>query len=588
MTKAPSSKMPLGMDDFKKLIETDCFFVDKSKLIIDILGNRSEVTLITRPRRFGKTLNLSMLRYFFDVNGKEEHRKLFAGLAVSRDKQAMSAMGQYPVLMLSLKGIKAASLEEQLDDFKTLMKKLYDEHTYLYDHLTPNEMISFDRVCQEQVNASQLASSLEELIKFIARYHDKKVVVLLDEYDCPLLSAFHRGFEKDFNLFYRKFMGHAFKGNVAVQFAVVTGVMQMAGSGMFSDFNNADIFNLLDEPYATAFGFTEEEVKTLLLAEQKPEKLEEVRRWYNGYLFGKKAHVIYNPWSVLKYISRDCAPDVYWAYTSDNLLLQKELYSISDATRAEFTALMATDGKVSVVFDNSLLFSEMGMGKKQQPLWVLLLSSGHLKARVDRSTPGGGGISTDLSIPNEEVRFIYHRLFHNWLIEKLGSEDRSKALLMQLVEGHIGAFCQDLETFFMESVSVHDVRSDTVETFYHGFILGLLGLMNQTHIGHLRSNGESGLGRFDITFEPRDPKKGPAIVFELKRLEHRLVQDKTEKQIKQSLQCSAKEGFDQIKAKAYGTDLMARGMQTIAYISLAFSGKQIAYKYEEPTVIDMR
>lgn len=577
-------RMPIGIDDFKKLVEAGYFFADKSKFIVDLIDNRAEVTLITRPRRFGKTLNLSMLRYFFDVERAEENRNLFANLAVNDHPDAMKTMGQYPVLMLSLKSVKSSNLEDQLNDFKTVMKKLYSNHAYLYDHLSANEKISFDRVCQRNIDASELATSLEELIQFIARYRKKPVVVLLDEYDQPLLSAYYGGFEKNFQLFYRKFLGNALKGNRAVQFAVITGVMQMAGSGLFSDFNNADMYTILDERFATAFGFTEKDVQSLLQSESKQDKSEEVKRWYNGYLYGKQQHVMYNPWSVLTYVSRDYEPDAYWAHTSDNALLQKELHSINDTTCAKFTELMAENGKICVTLPKHLRFSEVAVGQ-ETALWVLLLSSGYLKAHVEEGAYGPL-VEANLYIPNEEVRFIYHYLFHGWLVQRLGIIDNSASMLTHLTRGEVDAFCQELETYFLESVSVYDVQNDAKESFYHGFVSGLLAMINQTHTGRLRSNVESGLGRFDITLEPKNPQMSPGIVFELKRLDKKNGMGKTEAQVKELLTISAREGLTQIKTKAYGTDLIARGVQKIAYISLAFSGKQMAYQCEGPVVIE--
>ena len=572
--------MPIGVDDFKKLMEKDYFFVDKSNLIVDILKIGSEVTLITRPRRFGKTLNLSMLRYFFDLHDAAVHRGLFEGLAVSRDKQAMAAMGQYPVLMLSLKGMKSSSLDDQLAYFKTLMKKLYEQHVYLYDALDAIDKDFFDRVRQEQMNESQVASSLEALIRFMARYHDKKVVVLIDEYDHPLPNAFYHGFDEAFGDFYRNFMGTALKGNVAVQFAVVTGIMQMAGSGMFSDLNNATMLSLLDEPYATAFGFTEQEVQDLLCLQGRKDKLEEVKHWYNGYLFGEKGHVMYNPWSVLQYVSRDCVPKAYWVDTSDNRLLKKELYHASDTVKAQFVDLLAGHGTVSVPLNRNLRFAEMGIGD-DRALWMLLLSSGYLKARVGERAAGYSDHFA-LQIPNAEVRYMYQELFYNWLVEQSGSVIKTESLLKQLLAGDTMAFCQSMETLFMRSVSMHDAHTDPIEHFYHGFVLGLLALADATHEGHLRSNNESGLGRFDITLEPRSPGKGPGIVFELKRLDAQRIRGKTEQEIKACLEEAAKVGMDQIKTKAYDADLRARGVDNIAYIALAFSGKQIGYQCEGP------
>lgn len=573
--------MPIGIDDFKEIIASGSFFADKSSFIVDILNNHAKVTLITRPRRFGKTLNLSMLRYFFDTQGGEDNRKLFDGLAVSENPKTMQEMGQHPVVMLSLKSIKASCLNDQLDAFRALMRDLYNEHLYLLDYLDAVDAEFFNSVRRRDIDASGLAFSLKELIKFIERYRGKKVVVLMDEYDHPLLNAFARGFEEDFRDFYRSFMGHAFKGNEALYFAVITGVVQIAGSGLFSDFNNADVYNLLDEHYATAFGFTEADVKTLLHDENKTEKFSEVTHWYNGYLFGRQGHVIYNPWSVLQYVARDCTPSAYWAHTSDNQLLRKELDTTTDAIRADFVALMAEDGKIATTLDDALRFAEVGIGREES-LWVLLLSSGYLKARLGANSTGGL-LQTELSVPNEEVRFIYHRLFRGWLIERFGSATHATTLLQQLTEGNVQAFCQDLETFFLTSVSTHDVTSDTVETFYHGFVLGLLGLINQTQIGHLRSNRESGTGRYDILVEPRAPNKTPGVIIELKRLDPKSITGKSEVQIKKLLEAGAKEGLQQIKDKDYATDLKARGVCQIAYIALAFSGKLMASRFESPS-----
>lgn len=575
-----SAKMPIGIDDFKELMETGCFFVDKSDFISELLRTGSKVTLITRPRRFGKTLNLSMLRYFFSNHQAKENQKLFEHLAVSQDADAMASMGQYPVIMLSLKGVKSPTLDEQLVYFKKIMSGLYEEHMYLYEHLDPINAAHFDCIRQEKSNEAQLAYSLKNLIEFIERYHKKKVVVLIDEYDQPLLNAFRGGFEETFGLFFRNFMGAALKGNNALRFSVVTGIMQMAGSGMFSDFNNADVYNLLDERYATAFGFSEQEVHELLSDQGKKEKLTEVKHWYNGYLFGEN-HVMYNPWSVLKYVSRGCIPKAYWADTSDNQLLKKELYAIGEGTRARFLALLAESGKILVDLRESLYFSEVGVDK-EHALWVLLLSAGYLKAVIKPGSPSGM-VRVELLVPNEEVRFIFRHLFQGWLTEALGSQDQMSELATQLVEGRVTSFCQSLQNFFLSSVSSHDVRADTAESFYHGFLLGLFSMINPTHTGHVRSNMESGLGRFDIALEPRNPNQGnPGIIFEIKRLDKILLINKTEKQIEKLLEQDAKKGLAQITEKAYDAELRARGIEKIAHVSLAFCGKQMTFVCKEP------
>lgn len=566
-------KIPTGIDDFKELITAGFFFVDKSRFIVDLVQATPKVTLITRPRRFGKTLNLSMLYYFFSIENAKEHKKLFKNFAVHHSPEAMAHMGQYPVIMLTLKSMKAASLEEQLNYFKTMMKKLYIQHDYLYDHLSPREKHSFDQVCQETVNTSQLASSLEELISYMSRHYDKQVIVLFDEYDQPLLNAYHKGFEGAFSDFYRNFVSAALKGNINLHFAVVTGIMQMAGSGMFSDFNNATMLNLLNERYATCFGFTEAEVGNLLSLAGKEDKLPQIKQWYNGYLFGAKGHVIYNPWSVLQYLYQDCTPKAYWTNNSDNVLLKKELFAANDDTQAKFLSLMVKDGCVEASLPDTLFLSDVATNK-EHALWTLLLSAGYLKAHIKPSP--SGQITVDLSIPNEEVRQIYHRLFEERLSSQLRTIQGGTSLLDHLNNGNIEAFCQTLERFFIETVSVHDVRFDTIESFYHGFMLGLLSTLRQTHTGHLRSNRESGFGRFDIAIMPLNPKQDLGIVFEIKRLD-----STPDNQMEDLLKEKATEGIKQIETKRYDAELRAQGTKRIIHIALAFCGKHMAYQYKQ-------
>ena len=536
----------LGIDDFRKIIKEDCYYFDKTNWIEELLKDRTQIKLFTRPRRFGKTLNMSTLKYFFDVKNAEENRKLFKDLYIEKSEY-FKEQGQYPVIFISLKDLKKNTWEECFFEIKELLRNLYNDFYHIRESLNESDLREFDKIWLKEKEANY-DSSLLNLTKYLYNYYKKEVILLIDEYDSPLIVANQRNYYKDSINFFRNFFSIALKTNPYLKIAVLTGIVQVAKEGIFSGLNNVITYNILEKGFETFFGLSEEEVEEALKYFEMEYQIEEVKKWYDGYKFGGKE--IYNPWSILNYL-RTKELRAYWVNTSDNALIYENL---SVANMDVFNCLEKLfEGKeIKKEISPFFTFEEL---ERYNGIWQLMVYNGYLKLNQK--------LEDDeylLTIPNYEIQTFFKKGF----IDKyLIGSNYFNPIMRTLLEGNIEEFGRMLEEIFLINTSFHDLKAESV---YHTFLLGMLIWLRDKY--EVKSNGERGQGRYDILLLPLDKKK-PAFVFEFK----------VSKTIK-GLESKAEEALNQIKKKQYDVGIKESGIDKIYRIGLAFKGKKVKIKYE--------
>ena len=536
----------LGIDDFRKIIKEDCYYFDKTNWIEELLKDRTQIKLFTRPRRFGKTLNMSTLKYFFDVKNAEENRKLFKDLYIEKSEY-FKEQGQYPVIFISLKDLKKNTWEECFFEIKELLRNLYNDFYFIRESLNESDLREFDKIWLKEKEASY-DNSLLNLTKYLYNYYKKEVVLLIDEYDNPLIVANQKKYYKDSINFFRNFFSTALKTNPYLKIAVLTGIVQVAKEGIFSGLNNVITYNILEKGFETFFGLSEEEVEEALKYFEMEYQIEEVKKWYDGYKFGGKE--IYNPWSILNYL-RTKELRAYWVNTSDNALIYENL---SVANMDVFNSLEKLfEGKeIKKEISPFFTFEEL---ERYNGIWQLMVYNGYLKLNQK--------LEDDeylLTIPNYEIQTFFKKGF----IDKyLIGSNYFNPIMRTLLEGNIDEFGRMLEEIFLINTSFHDLKAENI---YHTFLLGMLIWLRDKY--EVKSNGERGQGRYDILLLPLDKKK-PAFVFEFK----------VSKTIK-GLESKAEEALKQIKEKKYDVGIKESGIDKIYRIGLAFKGKKVKIKYE--------
>ena len=554
--------LPIGIDDFRELREGRFEYVDKSHLIQELLDKPSvKVVLLPRPRRFGKSLNLSMLRCFFEKRDEDLWR-LFEGLSIARAGEAYRQHFQrYPVVALSFKGTKAEKIEICWGRIKQRIQDVYREHRWLLDtdRLDEWEVLDFRAILSGAADEALYGSSLLKLTGYLHQAHGEPVVVLIDEYDEPIHASYLHGYSSPIMDFFRAFLTDGLKGNPHLHRGVMTGILQVAQEGIFSGLNNLGVYTLLQSEFNTCFGFTEPEVAALLERAGVPELLEPVRDHYNGYLFGGQA--IYNPWSILSLLdSKDKQLRSYWMATSSNDLIRELLQTHAFALQREMEALLA-GGSVEKAIDENVVLSRLS--EDPETIWSLLVFAGYLKADQGELSPGRPPPPCLLSIPNAEVQEVYRTTFQSWMDRGLRSQGGAlKALLEALLEGRAEAFERQLQAFARHILSYHDVDASEPERFYHGLMLGLLAGLEPDY--EVRSNRESGDGRPDVMIRPRRAGR-PAVVLELKSAR------RGERTLAQALQ----EGVRQIRKNDDEAELRAAGFTEVRSFAVAFDGKQV-------------
>ena len=540
-------RLAIGVSNFKKIIEGDFYYFDKTKFIEEVINDGSEVKLFTRPRRFGKTLNMSMLKYFFDIENKEENKKIFKDLYIEKT-DVFKEQGQYPVIFLSLKDLKASTWEEMERKIIVMLSDLFSEYEYLLDELKGTNYENFKEIAYKKTVLYDLGGALKLLTKILYKKYNKKVVVLIDEYDSPLVSAYINGYYEKAKDFFKTFYSTVLKDNVYLQMGVLTGIIRVIKAGIFSDLNNLRTYTILSEMYTDSYGLTEEEVMESLKDYGIEQEISNVKDWYDGYRFGDSE--VYNPWSILNFLDFK-ELRAYWVDTSGNDLIKDVLKNITKNTIEALERLFNGEGlkqNISGTSDLSKLLSE-------EELWELMLFSGYLtvEEKIDQD-------NYVLRLPNKEVRTLYRKTFFE---RYFGRGSKLLYLMEALTENRIDEYEERLQEILLTSVSYNDTKKGN-EAFYHGLIMGMGLYLEGDYI--TKSNIESGLGRYDFVIEPKNKAKR-AFIMEFKST------DSVEK-----LEEVSKEALEQIEDKKYDVSLKQNGIKDITYMGIAFCGKEIKIK----------
>ena len=542
-------RLAIGLSDFKHLIEEDFYYFDKTKFIEEVIKDGSQVKLFARPRRFGKTLNMSMLKYFFDIKNREENKEIFKDLYIEKT-EAFKEQGQYPVIFLSLKDLKALTWEQMEKAIKSAISRLFSEYKYLLNDLDKFDTLAFENILLKNTELEDLKEALKFLTRILYEKYNKKVVVLIDEYDSPLVSAYINGYYEKAKDFFKTFYSTVLKDNSYLQMGVLTGIIRVIKAGIFSDLNNLSTYTILSDVYTDSYGLTEEEVEKSLKYYGIEQEISNVKDWYDGYKFGDSE--VYNPWSILNFLQYK-ELRAYWVDTSGNDLINDVLKKITKNTIEALERLFNGEGlkqNISGTSDLSKLLSE-------EELWELMLFSGYLtvEEKIDQD-------NYVLRLPNKEVRTLYRKTFFE---KYFGRGSKLLYLMEALTENRIDEYEERLQEILLTSVSYNDTKKGN-EAFYHGLIMGMGLYLEGEYI--TKSNIESGLGRYDFVIEPKNKTKR-AYIMEFKST------DNIEK-----LEEVSKEALRQIEDKKYDISLKQNGIKDITYMGIAFCGKQIKISYK--------
>ena len=542
-------KIPIAVEEFKKIIEENYYYIDKTKFIEDVLIDGAEVKLFCRPRRFGKTLNMSTLKYFFDIENKDENRKLFNGLYIE-NSPLINEQGKYPVIFLSMKGISSTKFEDALDKIKDKISNLYINYSFLMEVLNEFEIDKFRDIAKGNSNTAQLESSLLFLSKLLYKYYNQKVVVLIDEYDSPIMSAYEKGYYNEMRDFLKAFYGDVLKTNEYLQMGVLTGIIRVTQAGIFSDLNNFISYTILNDEYSQSFGLVEDEVKTMLDYYKIGYEMLEVKKWYDGYSFGKSD--IYNPWSILNFVQFKELKS-YWINTSSNFMIrellehtgEEGLKTLERIFNQEEVAVRITE---NVRFGNNLSASEV---------WELMLYSGYLT--INGRLDDGRYL---VRIPNIEIMNFFKDEF---LTIVFGNYDKVDRLRDALRDKNIEQLNKSIEELVLYTMSSHDITK-YYENPYHMLLLGFFYALDGYYLP--KSNMEAGYGRADIILFPKDKTKA-GYILELKRA----YTKKPEKEVEKALQ--------QIDDNKYYVELERYGVKEIIKLGYVFDGKKVISSYIE-------
>lgn len=560
--------LPIGVDHFEKLITRGYYFVDKTLFIKELIDKKGDVNLFTRPRRFGKTLNISMLQYFFedarDRDGKQVcNRYLFDNLEIMQAGEKYSChMGQYPVINLSLKSGKQPNFDLAYAMLKRQIAYEYSRHMFVIEDCRLAEQKErYLRIMREQAGEADYIDSLQFLSQCLETYYGRKVIILIDEYDVPVENAFMRGFYEEMIDFIRSLFESALKTNSSLEFSVITGCLRISKESIFTGMNNLKIISILNKQYGEYFGFTDAQVQRICEDYGMPQKYDVFREWYNGYIFGNTN--VYNPWSVVQFMDdlvsdSQCMPSSYWANTSSNSIVRKMIDLADEDTRQEIELLI--EGKtLTKPIHEDITYDEVY--KTMDNLWNFMFFTGYFRKVSERRDERTKTYYIELTIPNEEVRYIFRQKILSWFDEKIKKKDRTR-LLQAVVDGDVSTMEEELSQLLLETISFNDAY----ESFYHGFLAGVLSGMKGYVV---KSNREGGYGRSDLFISPVTRRKA-AFVLEFK----------IAKSIRQ-LDEKAVEAVQQIKDRNYMQELYDHGYEVVHKYGIAFLGKDCHVVYEE-------
>ena len=569
-------KISIGKQDYESLITSGCFYVDKTYFIKEWWESQDDVTLITRPRRFGKTLNMSMLECFFS-NKYASRGDLFEGLSIWNDEKYRQLQGTYPVIFISFAEIKANNFKDTKNVMVSVINDVYKQHSYLLEDaiLTDAERNLFRQLddyskntnVDKDISNEILYRSVKDLAAILYRKFEKKVIILLDEYDTPMQEAYVNGFWNDMVGFIRSFFNSTLKTNPYLDRAIMTGITRVSKESIFSDLNNLNVITTTNDEYNTSFGFTESEVFAALDEAGLPEKKDDVKLWYDGFTFGKHKD-IYNPWSITNYLDKK-EFKTYWADTSSNSLVGKLIQRGSPKIKKAMEKLLNGE-YITVGIDEQIVFDQLD--NDEDAIWSLLLASGYLKVDSMEICVSTGEQKYELSLTNLEVRVMFQKLIKGWFMT---GDDSSNEFISALIDGDLEAMNYYINEVTLNVFSSFDVAGKDEsrirpENFYHGFVLGLMAGQRNNYI--IKSNRESGFGRYDVMMIPKHStneagKKLPAIVLEFK------VKRDSEKSLEEAVEVAHR----QIEEKRYDEEILALGIEKerIRHYGFAFEGKKV-------------
>lgn len=553
--------LPIGIDNFKKIIDGNYYFIDKTWLIKELLDKKGAVTLFTRPRRFGKTLNMSMIQYFLEDAGSDEmnaeNRKLFHGLRImDAGDTYIQHMGKYPVISLSLKSAKQPTYSSAYYKLCEELWREYDRHAYVLNHLTGSKREQYQAILDRKASEDVYSGSLKFLCEVLHDYHKKSAVILIDEYDVPLENAYYCGFYDEMVGFVRSLFESALKTNASMEFSVITGCLRISRESIFTGLNNLNMISILSSRFDEYFGFRPNEVTTLLSYYHLEEYADTVKRWYDGYMFGEAN--VYNPWSVINYVSEAISgsqafPRPYWSNTSSNSIV-RDLIERADASVKEEVEKLIAGGTIEKPVHEDITYDSIY--DSDDNLWNFLFFTGYLKLVSQRMS--GRDLMVTMAIPNEEVAYIYDNTIKNWFRDEIKTQDLT-VMYQAMLTGNSDSFQKELSILLQKSISYLDSR----EAFYHGFLLGVLGNMREYLV---KSNRESGNGRLDIVVRNLDVSQ-PPVILELK------VSDTFK-----DMDSACDKALKQIEDMGYDSWLPDEGYSGVWEYGIAFFRKQCRVK----------
>ena len=550
MEAANKLPLPIGSTNYKDVSE-EYYYIDKTLMIKDLLDERVNIALFTRPRRFGKTLNMDMLRTFFEKTDEDtsvffKNKKIWQQGAKYTQHQ-----GQYPVIFLSFKDAKQDNWQDMYEEIKETIKDEYYRHIELQGSSAIKDSDYFQRILRGEVTRAELAKSILRLSDMLRQHYHKEVILIIDEYDTPIQSGHVQNFYDDVINFMRNLLSAALKDNRNLACGFLTGILRVAKESIFSGLNNVRIYSVLDRKFSSYFGFTNEEVAEMASYYGVTEKLAEIKEWYDGYRFGNVE--IYNPWSVLNYFDNDFVATPYWVNTSSNSVINEILDNINEETYRKLKGIVCQED-VSSIVETNIVYPEIG--DKPENIFGFLLMAGYLKA-VDKCITPFGSTECRLCIPNKELRSVYYKEIIGHLSDAI-SLNVAGEISRSLISKDGLALKKSLNRFLLETISFQDTLN---ENYYHGLMLGISMMFYEKY--RLYSNRESGMGRFDIALEPKEAEKLPGIIIELKAA----------KSAQEDLQKLAAKALAQIEEKRYDTEMKKQGVDKIYKYGIAFYKK---------------